>query len=145
MSVQILKRLKIKRRSLPNQKNSGKYFGAVTAVIVIFIVYNFIHIIFTDGFLLVFPKIIYPLIFFAFYTIYQSIERDFRNASQDDMIKIVSLIQMNHIQTLTEELSEKPEMLSHKYKNKSLLYWARHYKNNEANSLIIKLLRNKEN
>lgn len=81
-----------------------------------------------------------PLIFLK---IYSKIEYEFRNIQRDTIKDAVVHIRLKQNQSLREKLEDHPEMLTVTYKKKSLLYWAKHHNNVEANSLIISLMKKK--
>jgi hypothetical protein len=76
-----------------------------------------------------------PIIFVI---VYSRIEAELCDVNHADIYSIITLIQMKHSQELFDELARRPELLKRKYKNKSLLFWAKHYNNLEAHSIITK-------
>ena len=57
--------------------------------------------------------------------------------------QVILCIQMNHLQTLTEMFEDDPELLTQKYKKKSLHFWCKHYNNTKAHALILELTKQK--
>ncbi|MBC7538452.1 MAG: hypothetical protein H7281_06505 [Bacteriovorax sp.] len=141
MWLNFKKKYSFKLRSLPNENNFGRYFTAYLYLIFAYLAFNFIHIcLFSDGFGFEFPSILAVIIPIIFIHIYTSLENDFKKVTKDDLKNVVTLIRTNHYQSLFEVLSTKPEILNVKYKNKSILYWAKYYQNPKANSVIIKVI-----
>ena len=54
---------------------------------------------------------------------------------------MVHLIQSNHLQSLKELLEHNPECAKNTYKNKSMLYWCKHYNNVQAHTMIVEFLK----
>lgn len=132
-------------RSLPtNSYNFIKYFNAYMKLLIVFTVYNLINIMFVrDDFQITFPVFFWLAIPIIFFHVYGRIENNYRKVDKDDMKKVIVLIRLRHSQLLEAELNEKPEVLKKKYKNKSLIYWAKHYNNVQAHSIIAKLTANR--
>ena len=61
--------------------------------------------------------------------------------SKDTFKEIVVHIRLNQTQSLIERLEENPEIIKSRFDKKSLLYWARHYKNLEAHKIIIEQMK----
>ena len=132
----------IKLRSLPNKYTIERYLMAFTLPIIALFFYKVLEICMADGdkFPLALPDIvvfIFPLLFFG---VYYNIEIDYKKVDKYDVKKIVMLIQVKHLQELREELALKPEVIKCKYKNKSLIYWAKHYNNPQAHTIIAKFM-----
>lgn len=68
-------------------------------------------------------------------------EIDYKFAKDYISYSLVNCIQLGHNQTLKEHLMDDPAQIDCRYKKKSLLYWAAHYKNLEAHKLIIALMK----
>lgn len=117
----------------------GKYLTAFMILFSTLGVYNFVYItLIADDFSIVIPDLFLIAIPILFVKIYYRIENQYKAINRHDMIKIVMFIQTKHSQALTEELEERPEALFLTYEKKSLLYWAKYYKNTEAHSIIAK-------
>jgi hypothetical protein len=127
-----------KGRSLPNLKNFKRYLDAYMILASIFFAYNFINImLFRDDLLITFPTIFLIGIPIILVTTYGQIESEYKTIINYDVGIIVMYIALNYTQSLVETLDERPELLGHKYKKKSLLDWAIFYNNKEAHNLIV--------
>jgi hypothetical protein len=128
-----------KMRSLPNTKTIGRYLLAYAGLWAVFLLYNFVNItLLSDGFPIVLPNILILCVPIIFIVVYYKIESETAEINKDDLYKTIALIQQRRSQALIEELAHRPEILKRKFKNKSLLYWAKYYDNREAHSIIIK-------
>lgn len=144
MMKKILKRFGINSRSLPNEKNFKIYYDICIYPVCFFGGFNFLNIIFIiDGIDFEFPKIFIVIFAITFFEAYSRVEREHKVDALNDVRKIILYIQMNHLQSLTEELIIKPEISEKKYRNRTLLYWAKHYKNVEAHKIILRTIKNK--
>lgn len=144
MKVINLEKYKFRLRSLPNSKTFSRYFEAYMYFFAIYLAYNFVTIcLFRDGFMPSLPVPFVLAIPLLFLKIYSNIEYKFRNIQRDTIKDVIILIRLKQNQSLREKLEDHPEMLTATYKKKSLLYWAKHHKNVEANSLIISLMKKK--
>ncbi len=137
-----LEKFKFKLRSLPNSKTFPRYLDRFVFFMAIYFIYNFITIcLFYDGFALRTPTVFilaFPIIFLQ---LYSTIEYEFRNVSRDKIKDTIIHIRLGQTQSLIETLEENPEILKATYNKKSLLYWARHHQNIEANTLIIDMMK----
>lgn len=137
-----LDKFKFRLRSLPNSKTFRLYLDHYAVLFLTYAIFNLVYVcVISDGFEPAFqgPFIIaIPIIFIHVYSI---IETGHKNVSRDDMKDAIVHIRLNHTQSLLEKLEQNPEMLKVTYQNKSLLYWAKHYKNAHANSIIINQMR----
>lgn len=142
MLLKQLKPLGFKIRSLPNLKTFKRYLSSFLILLAIVFAYNFIHItMIDDGFHIVVPDLMLFAVPIIFITTYHQIESEYKHIDFRDVGKAVMYIQLKRPQALSEELNERPELLNHKYKNKSLIYWAKYYNNKEAHSIITKHMR----
>lgn len=137
-----LNKLHLKRRSAPNSDNWPEYL--------IFCLFPFAYV--AGHPLLAFLSIafliiggttagIVLLIPMVFHSIYKANEEKYLLRTGNDAREIVYLIQVAHHQTMLEKLHRDPDLLRQTYKKKSLLYWCRYYKNEEAHRIIIGLLK----
>jgi hypothetical protein len=129
---------KFKLRSLPNWKNFPRYFNCLMYFWAVLAVYNFIAIcLIYDDFVPRMPALFVlaiPLILIHTYT---SIENEFKNVTKDKIKEVVICIRLKQFQSLKEMIEDNPEILKEKIDKKSLLYWAKHYKNLPAHALLI--------
>lgn len=140
-----LEKYKFRLRSLPNSKTFSRYFDAYMCFLAIYFAYNFVTIcLFKDGFMFSLPVLFVFAIPLLFLKVYSDIEGEFKNIQRDTIKDVIVHIRLKQQQSLIEKLEDHPEMLTATYKKKSLLYWARHHKNLEANALIISLMKKKK-
>lgn len=133
----------IKLRSLPNSKTFPRYFESAMYFLAVLAVYNLIYILLiSSGFTPSMPIVFWLAIPCIFIHVYNSIESEFKDVNRDKLRETVTFIRLKQMQSLKEKLEDNPEILYEPYKKKSLLYWARHHNNVEANSLIIELMKN---
>ncbi|MEA9357242.1 hypothetical protein SHI21_13540 [Bacteriovorax sp. PP10] len=133
---------KFKLRSLPNSKTASRYLEAVIYFIIIFVIYNFINIcLFSDGFMPTLPALLVLALPIGFIHVYSTIETEYKNVKRDTFKEVIVHIRLRQTQSLIEKLEDNPEILNEKYQKKSLLYWAKHYKNIQANSIIIEQMK----
>ncbi|TDP52545.1 hypothetical protein C8D79_2310 [Bacteriovorax stolpii] len=112
------------------------YYMAVLAA------YNLITICLVyDDFTPRFPALFALAIPVLFFYTYHTLENEFKNVTRDMVKDVITYIRLKQTQSLIETLEENPEILQGTYKKKSLLYWARHHKNLEANSIIIDVMK----
>ncbi len=141
MLIKFIKKYGLKLRSLPNPSNLSKYFDAYFKTIFPYLILNFVYVCLKpEGFGFIFPAYILIIIPVVFFHVYYCNEIEYKIVTKADLEKVISLIRINHHQSLLEELTNQPEILNVKYKKKSLLYWAKHYRNPKANSIIIQLM-----
>lgn len=133
---------KFKLRSLPNSKTLPRYIESYNYWFLALVIFNFIDIcLFSEGLM---PTIPAPFVFaipIVFVHIYTTLENEYKNVSRDTFKEVIVFIRLKQSQSLIETLEDNPELLKEHYNKKSLLYWARHYKNIEANSIIIEQLK----
>lgn len=133
-----LEKYKFKFRSLPNTKTLPRYFESGMYFLSFLAVYNFFAIcLLVDGFSLSMPAPFVLAIPVMFLNVYFAIENEYKNVNRDTMREAIVYIRLKQTQALIEKLDENPEVLFQSYKKKSLLYWARHHQNLEANTVII--------
>ncbi len=136
-----IEKYKFKRRSLPNSKNFKRYLEAYIYYFLFLVIYNFVEIcLFSDGLM---PTIPAPFVFaipILFVHIYKTIENEFKNVHKDTFREIVTHIRLKQTQSLIEKIEDHPEILKETFNNKSLLYWAKHYNNIHANTILTKQL-----
>jgi hypothetical protein len=131
--------LGFKIRSLPNSKTLGRYLTAYLYLFGLLGVFNLIFItIISDGITPVFPLVFVLAIPLVLVSIYHQIEEEYKAVTGYDVGKLVMQIQLGRTQSLSEALDERPEYLKQKYKKKSLIFWAKHYNNQKAHSIIAK-------
>lgn len=133
---------KFKLRSLPNSKTAPRYLEYIIYFILVFVIYNFIYIcLFSDGF----APTLHPLMVLAlpigFIHLYSTIENEYKNVKRDTFKEVIVFIRLKQHQSLIETLEDNPEILNERYDKKGLLYWAKHYKNVQANSIIIEQMK----
>lgn len=131
-----------KLRSLPNFKTASRYIDAFATFIAFLGIYNLVSIcLIQDDFMPTFPTVFAIVLLLRLIHVYSTIENEYRYYSRDKVQDVVVHIRLKHHQALKEKLADNPELLNAKYDNRSLLAWAKHYKNREANSIIIQRLR----
>lgn len=133
---------KFKLRSLPNSKNFSRYLERFIYFLLVLVIYNFINIcLFVDGLM---PSLPAPFVFalpIIFIHLYCTIENEYKNVTRDTFKDVIVYIRLRQTQSLIETLENNPEIINENYNKKSLLYWARHYKNTQANSIIIEQMK----
>lgn len=60
-------------------------------------------------------------------------------AHPPELEQMVSFIQLNHLQSLTEAIESNPTLLHYEYKKKDLLSWCKFYNNTKALMVIIQM------
>lgn len=131
-------KFKLKARSLPNSQTFSRYFNAFMYFLAVLAAYNFVAIcVIYDDFMPRVPGLFLLAIPAIFYYVYNSIESEFLRITPDKMKDVIVHIRLKQKQSLIEKLQDNPEILFGSYNKKSLLYWARHHKNVEANAIII--------
>ncbi|QDK42657.1 hypothetical protein DOM21_14600 [Bacteriovorax stolpii] len=132
----------LKLRSLPNSKNIRRYLDCLMYYMAVLAAYNLITICLVyDDFTPRFPALFALAIPVLFFYTYHTLENEFKNVTRDMVKDVITYIRLKQTQSLIETLEENPEILQGTYKKKSLLYWARHHKNLEANSIIIDVMK----
>lgn len=138
MSLIALEKYKLKLRSLPNSHTFSRYLNAFMYFLAVLAAYNFIAIcLIYDDFMPRVPGLFLLAIPAIFYYTYHSIENEFLSITPDKMKEVIVHIRLKQKQSLIEKLEANPEVLYGAYNKKSLLYWARHHNNVEANAIII--------
>ncbi|MBC7538688.1 MAG: hypothetical protein H7281_07705 [Bacteriovorax sp.] len=133
---------KFKIRSLPNSITFPRYFKGFMYFLAVWAAYNFIAIcLFYDGFIPRLPDLFVVAIPLAFIHIYTSIESEYKNVTRETIKEVIINIRLSQFQMLKEKIETNPEILKEKLNNKSLLYWAKHYKNLQAHSLLLEELK----
>jgi hypothetical protein len=136
-----LEKYKFKSRSLPNTKTFSRYFESYAYFLTVFCIYNFVDIcLFKKGLAPSLPAVFLFAIPLIFVNIYNNIEEEYKNVSSNTLKDIIVHIRLKQSQSLIEKLECNPEILKENYKKKSLLYWAHHYKNTQANAIIIDIM-----
>lgn len=127
-----------KLRSLPNSKNIHRYMESFFNWMLSFVIYNFVYICFVaEDLTPQFPVAFFVVLPFMFVHIYAELEAEYRQVNRETMKEVVIYIRLKQNQSLKEKLEEHPEILKQRLDNKSLLYYAKKYKNLSAHSLII--------
>lgn len=133
---------KFKLRSLPNYRTIPRYWRYYVLLFLAYVIYNFVTIcLFSRDFTPSLPAVFVLAIPIMFIHIYYTIENEFLFVSKDTFKEIVVHIRLNQTQSLIERLEENPEIIKSRFDKKSLLYWARHYKNLEAHKIIIEQMK----
>ena len=129
---------KFKLRSLPNSKTFLRYFNCFMLYISALAIYNFIAIcLIYDDFMPRIPALFVLAIPVILIHVYNSIESGYKNVSRDTVKETIVHIRLGQFQSLKEKIEDNPEILRKKIDDKSLLYWAKHYNNLQAHSLLI--------
>lgn len=129
---------KFKLRSLPNSKTFPRYYHCFMLFMGALAVYNFIAIcLIYDDFTPRIPALFVIAIPLILIHIYNSIESDYKNVSRDTVKEVIVHIRLGQFQSLKEKIEDNPEILKKTINDKSLLYWAKYYKNLEAHSLLV--------
>jgi hypothetical protein len=84
-----------------------------------------------------FPPLIILIPIYSFLNANQRITKQNDLNRPYEIVNIIHFIQQNHMQSLKEALERDLGLTQMLYKNKSMLFWCKHYNNLKAHSIVL--------
>lgn len=133
----LIKSLGFEPRSAPNGDNWMQYLVFLyspQSYVFIDNSYSLVIVLILSFF---YPKGFFLLVLMVLYRVYIKKEEEYLNHHERNLGTLIYYIKMKRNQSLSEILEKEPKLARLNYKNKSLLYWCKHYKNIPAHKIIL--------